>query len=145
MSSPAASIPPSNMILLAALGIGAYWFATRTAQGATLGQSASALWRQAGFPTATPIGPVAQTYEKNDAAMWGAAGKILGTVIDRFAPSGTPNAYQTANAGYSGPGSGSVYDGDPYGGSYSGQSDSYAANLAPGFSSIYDYSKEYWY
>lgn len=143
MSSPAASIPPGNMILLAALGIGAYWFATRTAQGATLGQSASAMFRQAGFPAATPIGPVAQTYQRNDDALWGAAGKILGTVIDRFSTSSTPNEYQRANAANSGP-SGPVY-GDSAGDPYSGLNDSYAANLAPGFSSIYDYSQEYWY
>lgn len=143
MSAPAASIPPSNMILLAALGIGAYWFATRTAQGATLGQSASQLWRQAGFPTATPIGPVAQTYQQNDSALWGAVGKLLGTAVDKFSTTSTPNAYQQANAANSGA-SGPVY-GESAGDPYSGMNDSYAANLAPGFSSIYDYSKEYWY
>lgn len=146
MSSPAASIPPSNMILLAALGIGAYWFATRTAQGATLGQSASRLWRQGGFPTATPIGPIAQTYERNDAAMWGSVGKILGTAIDKFSSSSTPNVYQQENAKYAG--TGPVYDGsisgDPYGGSYSEAGDGFAANLAPGYSSIYDYSQAHW-
>jgi len=143
MSAPSASIPPSNMILLAVLGIGAYWFATRTAQGATLGQSASAMFRQAGFPAATPIGPVSQTYQRNDDALWGAAGKILGTVIDRFSSSSTPNVYQQENAKYAG--TGPVYDGSISGDPYSGMNDSYAANLAPGFSSIYDYSQEYWY
>ena len=75
--------------------------------------------------------------------MWGAVGKILGTAIERFTPTSTPNVYQQANAANSGP-SGPVY-GDSAGDPYSGLNDGYAANLAPGYSAIYDYSQEYWY
>lgn len=137
-----ASIPPNNMILLAALGIGAYWFATRTAQGATLSQSASALFRQ---QQATAIGPVPSygNYAQNDNAMWGSVGKLLGTVIEKFSPTNSPNQYQIANAKNSGPNatSGGNYSGDPY----SSYADTTPVNPAPQFGSLYDYSQEYWY
>lgn len=135
-----ASIPPSNIALLAVLGVGAYWFATRTAQGATLAQKAGFM---PSMQRATPLGPVAQTYQKNDDALWGAVGKILGTAIEKYTPTSTPNVYQRANQGYSG--TGPAYDGSVSGDPYSGLNDGFAANLAPGYSSIYDYSQEYWY
>ncbi|MGC1173119.1 hypothetical protein [Polaromonas sp.] len=138
-----ASIPPSNMALLAVLGVGAYWFATRTAQGATLGQSASALWRQAGFPSSTAIGPVPQVYQQNDNALWSGVGKILGAGFDKLMNSKTPTVYQQKNAEYNGVGG--TYDGSISGDPYNSSMDGFAANLAPGFSSIYDYSKEFWY
>lgn len=137
-----ASIPPSNIALLAVLGVGAYWFATRTAQGATLANGAASFLR----PAATPIGPVAQTYQANDNALWNSVGKILGKVIDTGwqtpGINGSSNPYYQANKANSGP-SGPVY-GESAGDPYSGLNDSYAANLAPGYSSIYDYSQEYW-
>ncbi|WP_341904007.1 hypothetical protein [Polaromonas sp. YR568] len=134
-----ASIPPTNLLLLAALGIGAYWFATRSAQGAGLSSLVGGIPR----PAATPLGPVAQTYQRNDSALWNAVGKIGGAAFDKLFNSTTPTVYQQQNASYSG--TGSVYDGSVTGDPYSGYNDGYAANLAPGYGSIYDYSQEYWY
>lgn len=97
----ALSIPPKNMLMLAALGIGAYWLATRKARA---GQ-ASALGASRGFfysPARASVSPGAQpTLGSN--SLFSALGGLLGGVV-RSAPGmgGTTEINNTATPGAAG-------------------------------------------
>lgn len=100
---------PQNMLIIAALGIGAYWYFVKRPVMAG--------------PVATPAGTVARRYATNDANLWTAIGKIVGVVT----PAQT-RTYEAANAANSGPvpAYGST-PGDPYGGDYA------AVNYSPNY------------
>lgn len=66
---------PSNLILLAALGIGAYWFFSRNAIAGATAQTPGAVY-------GISPGAQAQQYAKNDAALWSGVGGILKNITN---------------------------------------------------------------
>lgn len=141
-----ASMPPDKLILLAAVGIGAYWFLNRRAMAAGtggLGASPASLFGSS-IAGAGPAAAAAANYAANDSKLWASVGNLLGTTIGKFTTSTAPNVFQQANAALSGGSSGTSgagRGGDPYNSS----DDSYAINPAPQLGSVWDFTQEYWY
>lgn len=143
-----ASIPPEKLILLAAVGIGAYWFMNQRAiaAGGSALTPASLFYRNSAISPSQAGQGASALYAANDAKLWGSVGNLLGTTINRLTStaSSTPNAYQQANGRYNGVGS-SNPSGGSTGDPYNSMDDTVAANPAPQYGSVWDYTQEYWY
>jgi hypothetical protein len=89
----AASSPnPRNLLILAALGIGVYWFMTRAARAGTV------TGVRAVFPTAAQNAQYAG-YSAKDQALWGTIGGILNKGVNAiFSGPDSANPYYKANA-----------------------------------------------
>lgn len=123
------SIPPKNLLILAALGIGAYWLTTRRALAGQSGANQAAR----GFLVSPAASANRAQQSKNDADLWKSVGGLLRGVVNQSGSNaaGTYNGTGSSDTG--------AMSGDPYNPDFS------ATNPAPGFSEAYDYSKESWY
>lgn len=130
--SAAASPGPKNLLLLAALGIGVYWFMTRSANARTL--LPAGMMPAQGQPA---------TWQKNDNALWLGVANILGSTVPKLFSNTTPTVYQQQNgavaaqqnagSGYSSP------TGDPYSTDSWGGVDSAPIVNPPGNEAAYDW------
>ena len=78
MSAASPSPNPSNLILLAVLGIGAYWFLTQRAQAGAVratvpSNGQGGIMPSSGFPTASVL-----QWAANDKSLWAGVTKLLG-------------------------------------------------------------------
>lgn len=139
-----ASMPPDKILILAALGIGAYYMTQRRAVAGSTTPGANQLFARQNRTPSQPRQSAPAIYQANDNALWRTIGGILGKAGSGYgaSPTNAPNVYQQANdANNGGPAGDSSTTGDPYSTS---TGDGIAANPAPQFGAVWDYSQEYW-